>query len=166
MYCRLNNCLCVLILSLLVPTGYIVADEKHGPSLELLQSLVGRYVGSKPVRSLIEDYGFRRIPQRPKSWSSTFGITLTADADDLLEVRLRPSADSKNVRSYAGPLPSGLKAEQTIEEIKRVLGEPIEASGEMDGEFILMYKNLSVVTQRGTLFEIWLTDAEPPKKRK
>ena len=134
-----------------------LADETPSkiPSLKLLSSLVGLQATSKEFHEVLTAYDFSENPKRDDSWGSSFGVFFEL-RDKRIQVGMRPPSDATNMPTYPGKLPKGLIAGDSIEEIKRKLGEPQRTAHDPKNYYEMSYDGISIYTMSGTLFEVWL----------
>jgi hypothetical protein len=159
----MNSCCPLLILVLCTTTT--VAQEakplnsKPIPKVADLERVVGAAADDDAFQQILKAYDFTENPKRERSWGSSFGVFFAVNKDNRVIVGIRPPSSATNMPTYAGELPQKLKPEISIAEIENKLGRPKLTSGELKGQYIMMYEGLHVITLNGQLFEIWLTSA-------
>jgi hypothetical protein len=134
-----------------------LADETQSkiPSLNLLSTLVGLQATSEEFHEVLTAYDFSENPKRDDSWGSSFGIFLEL-RDKVIQIGMRPPSDATNMQTYPGKLPKGLIAGDSIEEIKRKLGEPQKTAHDPKNYYEMSYDGITIYTMSGKLYEVWL----------
>ena len=132
-------------------------DKKPIPKVADLERVVGASADDEAFQKILKAYVFSENPKRERSWGSSFGVFFNANNDNKVIVGIRPPSGATNMPTYSGELPHKLKPEISIAEIENTLGRPKSTSGELKGQYIMMYEGLHVITLNGQLFEIWLT---------
>lgn len=135
------------------------AQEGHSvPAFQRLDTVAGCQAESDEFKRLLRDYQFSPNPKRDNSWGSIFGVFLEQSQKGVVSVVIRPPSSATNMPTYSGTLPKEMKSEDTIETLKRKLGEPKRIDEPEKGNVVLYYDGFHVVTLDGKLFELWLTE--------
>ena len=155
-----KNMLRILLITATLWTGAFsvaLADDKplKIPSIELLSSVVGVHATAKELHQVLAAYDFSENPKREESWGSSFGVFFELD-DKRIQVGIRPPSDATNMPTYPGKLPRGLIAGDSIPEIKRKLGEPLNTVHDPENYYEMRYDGMTIYTMDGKLYEIWL----------
>lgn len=127
------------------------------PRLAELQNIVGLTLDDEEFRRILSAYKFSENPKRENSWGSPFGVFFGVTKANAVTVGIRPPSRSTNMPTYSGDLPRKLEPEDSIATIQRKLGDPELTSGDPQGQYVMQYEGMNVVTLRGRLLEIWLT---------
>lgn len=159
---------CCLLLPLVLCTTTIAQEAKPlncrpVPKVADLERAVGAAADDDAFQQMLKEYHFTENPKRDRSWGSSFGVFFEVNKDSKVIVGIRPPSAATNLPTFAGELPQQLKPEISIAEIEGKLGRPKSTSGEPNGQYIMMYEGLHVITLNGRLFEIWLTS--PSRKK-
>ena len=155
-----------LLIAILLSTATLIAqeakptlDSKPIPVIADLERVVGAGADDDVFQQMLKTYHFTENPKRERSWGSSFGVFFEVSKDNKVLVGIRPPTSAANMPTYAGELPHKLKPEVSVAEIGSKLGRPKSTSGELNGQYIMIYEGLHVITLNGRLFEIWLTSA-------
>lgn len=153
--------ICIALLSCAV----VAQDRKRIPPFSRLDAVGGAHAESDDFKGLLQDYQFSPNPKRDNSWGSGFGVFLERSKTGLISIGIRPPSSATNMPTYQGNLPKGLKPEDTIESLKRKLGQPDRIEEPETGYAVMHYNGYRIIALDGKLFEIWLTElkkeAEP-----
>lgn len=141
--------------------GVVHATEKETkiPPLSVLSSLVGVSPSSKEFKDALRDYEFGKNPKRDNSWGSSFGVFFEL-RNGRIQVGMRPPSDATNMPTYSGELPKGLKAGDSIDNIREKLGSPLGTAHDPAAYYEMRFEGITVYTMRGKLFEVWLNSPE------
>lgn len=153
---------CCLLIPFVLCATTIAQEErplnsKPIPKVADLERVAGAPADGDAFQQMLKAYNFTENPKRVRSWGSSFGVFFEVNKDNKVIVGIRPPSGATNMPTFAGELPQQLKPEVSIAEIELKLGRPKSTSGELNGQYIMMYEGLHVITLNGRLFEIWVT---------
>lgn len=152
--------LCFAISTVLLCSTASAQEPKRVPPFSRLDAVAGVRANSDEFKQLLDDYKFSKNPKRNNSWGSSFGVFLEPSNNRVVSIGIRPPSSTTNMPTYPGELPKGLKPEDTIESLRRKLGQPNRTQTLDSGTVAMFYDGYHIITIGGKLFEIWLTEVK------